>query len=166
MRDFDLYLDADGVICGFDQHVQKIFGKKVEAFQPKGSFWAALTHHDTHVEKFFRNLPKIDDADVLVDFVTAHFKSVKILTACGYTPKDAKEQKIAWFAEHYPQIECIVVAKSPDKAAYAHPYAILIDDRSKSIDPWVAKGGIGILHTSAEDTIAQLRAIVESVQAA
>ena len=108
----------------------------------------------------------MEDADVLVDFVMAHFKSVKILTACGYTPKDAKEQKTAWFAEHYPQIECIVVAKSPDKAAYAHPYAILIDDRSKSIDPWVAKGGIGILHTSAEDTIAQLRAIVESVQAA
>lgn len=160
MRDFNLYLDADGVICGFDQHVQKIFGKKVEDFQPKGSFWAALTHHDTHVEKFFRNLPKIDDADVLVDFVTAHFKSVKILTACGYTPKDAKEQKIAWFAEHYPQIECIVVPKSSDKAAYAHPNSILIDDRTKSIHPWVSKGGIGILHVSARNTIEQLSELI------
>ena len=163
MRDFNLYLDADGVICGFDQHVQKIFGKKVEDFQPKGSLWAALTHHDTHVEKFFRNLPKIDDADVLVDFVTAHFKSVKILTACGYTPKDAKEQKIAWFAEHYPQIECIVVTKSPDKAAYASPTTVLIDDRSKSIDPWMAAGGIGILHRSADETIETLGRLLETV---
>jgi 5'(3')-deoxyribonucleotidase len=160
MRDFDLYLDADGVICGFDQHVQKIFGKKVEAFQPKGSFWAALTHHDTHVEKFFRNLPKMTDADILMTFMIENFSHVKVLTACGTTPKDAKEQKIEWFAEHYPNVECIVVTKSPDKAKYAHSKAILIDDRAKSIDPWVAAGGIGILHTSAEDTIAQLRAII------
>ena len=57
-----------------------------------------------------------------------------------------------------------MVSKSPDKAEYAHPYSILIDDREKSIDPWRTKGGIGILHTSAEETIAQLQAIVEAMQ--
>ena len=162
---FEIFVDADGVVCGFDQHVRKIFGKSVEEFQPKGTFWQALTYHDTHVEKFFRNLPKMADADRLMEHIMSlDVKSVKILTACGYTPKDAKQQKIEWFAEHYPDIECIVVSKSPDKAEYAHPYSILIDDRAKSIDPWVAKGGIGILHTSAEDTIAQLVAIFESMK--
>ena len=63
-------------------------------------------------------------------------------------------------SKHYPEVECIVVRKSPDKAQYAHPKAILIDDRMKSIEPWRAAGGIGILHTSAEDTIAQLQSII------
>jgi hypothetical protein len=43
------------------------------------------------------------------------------------------------------------------KAAYAKPNHILIDDREKSIQPWREAGGIGILHTSAADTISQLQ---------
>lgn len=163
MHRFDINVDSDGVICDFDRYVREKFGKPVSEFQPKGTFWKHLTYHDTHVEKFFRNLPKMHDADVLMDYVRSQpFKSVRILTATGYTPRDGAEQKIAWYAEHYPGVECTVVAKSPDKAQYAHPFSILIDDRSKSIDPWVAAGGIGILHTSAEDTITQLQAIIES----
>ena len=33
----------------------------------------------------------------------------------------------------------------------------LIDDRKSNIDQWIASGGIGILHTSAADTIQQLK---------
>ena len=52
-----------------------------------------------------------------------------------------------------------LVRKSNDKAAYAAPNHILIDDRSKSIQPWVAAGGIGILHTNAANTIRQLKEV-------
>ena len=38
-----------------------------------------------------------------------------------------------------------------------NPDAILIDDRLKSIGPWRQKGGIGILHTDANETIRQLK---------
>jgi len=34
---------------------------------------------------------------------------------------------------------------------------ILIDDSIKKIDPWNANGGIGILHTSASNTISKLK---------
>ena len=34
---------------------------------------------------------------------------------------------------------------------------ILIDDRKSNIEEWRANGGIGILHTSATDTISQLK---------
>lgn len=164
MDRFEIYVDSDGVLADFDGYVLNKFGKRVSDFNPKGSFWQAITYHDAHVEKFFRNLPKMPDADELMaHLMSAGFKSVKVLTACGYTPRDAKQQKIDWYAEHFPGVECIVVSKSPDKAEYAHPYSILIDDRAKSIDPWRAKGGIGILHTSAEDTIAQLNAIIQSM---
>ena len=40
---------------------------------------------------------------------------------------------------------------------YAKPNRILIDDYSETIERWRAAGGKGILHTSADDTIKQLK---------
>ena len=34
---------------------------------------------------------------------------------------------------------------------------VLIDDRPKNIEAWEAAGGIGIIHTSAKNTIEQLK---------
>lgn len=157
MIDYDVYIDSDGVIADFNLKSIQAFGKTAEQFEQKGQFWAALTEYDSTVEKFFATLPKCIGADDLIKFCVDNFRSVKILTASGFTPKDVKEQKIEWYAKEYPSIECIVVNKSPDKAQYASPTAILIDDRSKSIDPWVKAGGIGILHYDVESTIETLR---------
>ena len=41
---------------------------------------------------------------------------------------------------------------------------LLIDDFKKYIVPWEKAGGIAILHTSAEDTIRQLKEIQEESQ--
>jgi len=43
------------------------------------------------------------------------------------------------------------------KADFAGPNKILIDDRKDTIDAWNANGGIGILHTSASNTIKKLQ---------
>ena len=45
------------------------------------------------------------------------------------------------------------------KGAFAEKGSVLIDDRQVNIDAWEANGGIGILHTSAENTINQLKAL-------
>jgi len=155
----DVFVDADGVIVDFEGHAFDCFGRRIEDFNPKGSFWGAVTRHDTHVAKFFLNMPKLGDADQLIEYLLPRYRSVKVLTAGGYTPKDVKEQKIAWFAKHYPGLECIVVNKSPDKAQYAAPDAILIDDRTKSTYPWQQAGGIAVLHRNTKDTIRQLEAL-------
>ena len=156
MSNYDIYLDLDGVCSSFDDHCRSIFGKTASEFEHKSKFWSAVQHHDTNVEKFFRHMPKCDGADILVHFCSDYFRSVKFLTASGFTPKDGPRQKIAWCAEHYPNIECIVVDKSPNKAKYARPDAILVDDREKSTTPFILNGGNAILHTSIPDTIAQL----------
>jgi hypothetical protein len=44
-----------------------------------------------------------------------------------------------------------------NKQLFSDKNRILIDDLAKTIDEWNAKGGIGILHTSAADTIKQLK---------
>lgn len=162
MFDFDVYLDSDGVLSDFSAYCLKHYGKLPDGLsgKEKSKFWAWVGYHDKHVEPFFRSLPKMADADTLVEFCRKNFRSMKVLTARGNTPTDGEEQKIAWYEEHFPGLECIVVRKSPDKAEYAHPRSILIDDRSKSIDPWIEAGGIGILHTSAESTISQLHELM------
>jgi len=51
----------------------------------------------------------------------------------------------------------LTLAQAYLKKNYAAPNHILIDDRKSNIDEWRAEGGIGILHTSAADTIRQLK---------
>lgn len=153
--------DSDGVVASFEQKVCEINGVDCMSKISRGRVWSSIGHYDKTVAPFFESLPKMEDADVLVDFIRANFINHYILTACGYTPKDGAEQKKRWFAREYGHdLHVKVVTGSGDKAAFASPTTILIDDRSKSIDPWVAAGGIGILHTSAETTIAELKRIV------
>ena len=53
----------------------------------------------------------------------------------------------------------LILAPRANKQDYAKKNAILIDDLQPTIDEWNAKGGIGILHTSAASTIDQLKAL-------
>lgn len=162
---YELFCDADGCLCDFDEKIREITGKECHEL-PKGTLWQHVDRYN-QTTPFFESLAKMPGADRLVQFMTSTFEKVSILTACGNTPKDAREQKIIWFHKNYPQLKVNVVIKSPDKARFAHPRAILIDDRMKSIEPWVAAGGIGILHKNAEDTIRQLQEILaqESAEA-
>lgn len=158
---YNVFIDSDGVIVDFNAYVLEKFGALPSEIHTK-KFWQMVTEYDASVEKFFLNMKKTDDADDLINFCRDRFQSVKILTACGYTPKDTKEQKLQWYEDNYPELECIVVRKYVDKAMYANQNSILIDDREKSITPWVAAGGIGILHTSAAQTITDLFDIIYS----
>ena len=50
-----------------------------------------------------------------------------------------------------------ILAAADKKQNYAKGNRILIDDRPDNIAQWKSQGGIGILHTSAQDTIKQLQ---------
>lgn len=160
--DIPLFLDSDGVLADFASYAMKHYGVLPDGMEgkEKKEFWKWVQHHNDNVEPFFLNLPKMVDADKLLNYCLCTFKHVKILTATGHMPKDVKQQKIAWYEKYYPHMEVITVRKSENKAEYVTEGAILIDDRSKSIDPWVARGGIGILHTDANSTITMLSKII------
>lgn len=160
--DYEVAVDMDGVIAGFEEKVREIFGKPM-ADIPTRQLWSGISRYDKEVEPFFETLPMMSDAKELINFVDQNFRKWYILTASGYIPKNVDEQKRRWVAKAIsPRVDVVVVRKSPEKANYAHPKAILVDDRRKSIDPWIAAGGIGVLHTSAADSIAQLKKIMAS----
>jgi hypothetical protein len=61
-----------------------------------------------------------------------------------------------WVRNHKLGVK-LNLAYSKNKQKYAAPNHILIDDRKDNIEDWESKGGIGILHTSTENTIACLK---------
>jgi hypothetical protein len=51
----------------------------------------------------------------------------------------------------------LILSSASTKKQYSGKNHILIDDRADNIQGWISEGGIGILHTSTENTIQQLK---------
>jgi hypothetical protein len=155
---YKIYVDLDGVLVDFDKEADRI-GFPVEAFeadsQVRARFWHNIGKMARHGFEFWGVMDKMADADVLWSRLMAADHAVEILSATGHVG-NADAEKRKWVETHLGDVVVNLVRKSKDKATFAAPTAILIDDRKKSIEPWVAAGGIGVLHVSAEDTIRQL----------
>ena len=127
--------------------------------QLKREFWKAVNAYRSIAgNTFFQSMDKMVDADQLYQYVSKypHF----ILSATGNHFSDASNEKRSWVRSNYGHVvanSAIFVRDAKDKAQHALPHRILIDDRRKAIGPWVEAGGIGILHTSAERTISELK---------
>lgn len=153
-----IYLDSDGVLVDFEGYFREKIGKSHADFERKSEFWEEVKRLNK-IEPVFESMNFLPHAWLLISLCQTMFKEVKILTASGGVPKDAPAQKINFYKKHYPNIECIVVENSVDKSRYAAPGVILVDDMPKSINPWIEKGGIGILHKSVAETAVELNRI-------
>ena len=158
MSQYKIYVDLDGVLADFNRELKRLgFSEQQFAADPKRKkvFWQLIGAMAKRGEQFWGVMYPLPDAAKLWQYVKPH--SPEILSATGHVG-NAVPEKREWCA-HYLGADVTVnlVRRSGDKAQYANPHSILIDDRSKCIDPWVAAGGIGILHTSAEDTITALK---------
>lgn len=148
-----LYLDMDGVLADFDKRASDILGMAPHNFEARyGSkaFWGILQDTDD----FYNSFPMMIDAPFLVEAV-AH-KDPVILT--GLPMGDlAEPQKRAWNERHFnlPLIAC----RSKDKSLYCSRGDIIVDDRTEYRHLWEAKGGIWVHHTSAYESIRQLKAL-------
>jgi hypothetical protein len=158
MMSYTIYVDLDGVLVDFDKEAERI-GFPVEAFEAdnkvKARFWHNIGKMAHHGFEFWGVMDKMVDADILWNRLMEADHPVEILSATGHVG-NADAEKRKWVETHLGDVVVNLVRKSKDKATFASPKAILIDDREKSITPWVEAGGIGVLHVSADDTIRQL----------
>lgn len=172
IQTYKIAVDMDGVLSDFARKVAEITKaipsdklssiKRIdESILDKKRMWGAINYYDSHTP-FFYSLDKLHDADLLMEFLFKHFSKdqLMILTASGTSPKDADMQKKRWIKKHYGDLKVEVVTKSKDKATFASENHILIDDRDKSIAPWVEAGGIGILHLDSISTIEKIKEII------
>lgn len=167
IRAYVVYVDMDGVIADFEGAMEDRFGFNFKTAPSRNKAWKEIQNYDRYQKKiggkgWFYSLPKMKGADQLWDFVTSNFSRVEILTASGSTPRDAQGQKRAWIGDNFGYgIKVNIVGAGSEKAAFANKNAILIDDREKVIKPFIAAGGIGVYHTSADNTIRILKVMME-----
>jgi len=143
-----IYLDMDGVlfdfIVGYKKHYKD---KNIDNVPPEELIAQKKGFADVHL---YRDLPLFKDAKKLVKYVESLGVEVRILTSVGkYSPKPNAIDKVLSLKKHFPQLasKFHYVTKSADKAKYASPETLLIDDRSKSVKPFKAAGGNAVLYT-------------------
>lgn len=157
-----LYLDMDGVLCNFDKAYRMYDPEKADR---KRFRQAVMEYH------IFEDLEFMPDAQELLNHV-AKLRGIDIqmLTSMGtydaIQASAAKTQKLHWLKKHNITYKANFVHSKAEKAKYATPSSILIDDSVGCITPFVTAGGHGILHTNSsqtnsilDGTILQLRAL-------
>lgn len=93
-----------------------------------------------------------DDGKKLWRYLMTVRKPVELLSSTTN-----KERKADWIKSTFRLPPPVIFRRSHDKHEFSEPGAVLIDNKPETIESWEEKGGIGILHKNADDTIKQLQ---------
>lgn len=172
-KNYTIFCDIDGVLANFKQELSnKVFkdtqdelgaigeySDKRYANDPKfrSHMWKAVSaYQKKHGPVIWRDLELMPDAMELWNYIKHH--NPQILSATGDEKYRALEQKRYWVTKHLGSaVRINHVRAAPLKAQFSGPNHILIDDQLRALDPWIAAGGIGVHHTSAQHTISELK---------
>jgi 5'(3')-deoxyribonucleotidase len=151
----------DGVLCNFDKAYRQFDPKK----EDRKKFRSAVMDY-----KIFEDLEFMPGARELLNHVSKLENiTVEILTSMGtfdaVQGTAAKYQKMKWLDDKNIPWRANFVRCKEEKSQYATPESILVDDSIGCIKPFNAKGGHGILHTSAKETIAILSSTILQIRA-
>lgn len=161
----EVRFDLDGVLADFAGSLSKAMGERYDDAryerepEYRTRMWNALEQYQKDGHEFWFELEMMSDAKRLIDYVRQNVdRKFEILSATGNPKYGAIPQKHKWVARNIGKgVKVTLVRRAAQKAREAKPGRILIDDKLKAINPWKEAGGIGILHTSATNTIRQLK---------
>jgi phosphoglycolate phosphatase-like HAD superfamily hydrolase len=148
-----IYCDMDGVLVDFEKGYYDLTGTSTKKF-PKGdnSFWQPIS--DAGAE-FWATLPWMPDGKELWNYIKKY--KPNILSSPSQDPS-SKVGKEAWLQMNLQGgYKKAYFYNRANKQLFSDKNRILIDDLPNTISEWNAKGGIGILHTSADNTIKELK---------
>lgn len=159
---YKIFTDLDGVLANFSKGVERFFDEvhNEDRYEDDPAYrkrmWDAIREYHKDGGELWYELDLMPDAMKLWDYVKDH--KPEILSATGDPKYNAEDQKRRWVKEKIcPKVKVNIVRKAADKHKFADENHILIDDKEKAIKPWKDAGGIGIIHTSAANTIKELK---------
>ena len=147
-----IFVDLDGVFVDFERGYEIHYGHHPHTVNDF-MMWKTIANNPDH----WHQLPAMPGALQLWAYLAPYKPTV--LTGCpsmGY--KLAEAGKRAWCLREFGPDVPVITTYSRYKPKHMKAKGdILIDDMQKNIDRWVEAGGVGILWTSASDTISKLK---------
>jgi hypothetical protein len=147
----DIYVDMDGVLTDFLGQITNLNeGEEV----PEDQRWTKINSWGL---KFWEDMPWLPEGKKLWEGLKK-YQHVKILSSCGHPERAyCKDGKLNWISRELGQgwRERAIIYHQKD--VYAKLYVVLIEDWNVNIEKWRNKGGTGILHTNAAETLRQLK---------
>ena len=138
-----IFIDMDGVLANFQARIEEITGLLYEhEWKEK---WSKIYGVYPEGKGFYASIRPMHDAQELLDY----FPDAHILSSAGI-------EKVKWMRNTFSILSnrVHIVHSAEEKADYVKGTCdVLIDDHEYCINPWKAKGGIGILHKSTKETI-------------
>lgn len=159
---YTIYLDMDGVIADFDQRFLDLSGMTPDKYKDKygmNQFWDFIDEENKI--RFWAGIPVMSGAKKLIDYVSQY--DYEILTAPSIK-KQSRLGKMIWLRKIHPDLFPNTPKVNFKPAKEKHQVKttltktdILIDDKASTVDTWNSSGGTGILYTSADNAIQQLK---------
>lgn len=149
-----IYCDLDGVLADFDGWYKRCFGIVPTRWPNPGNVdWPALLARPG----WYADLPLMPDALELWNYIEP--QDPIILTGIPRSAPQAIDDKRAWVLDNLSghAMQRMICCRSSEKSNYCAPGDILIDDWARYAPQWRATGGRFILHSSAAETIRELK---------
>ena len=150
---YTIYCDMDGVICDFDKQFENYGNMSAKAYETKygtDQFWELINKIGAD---FWAQIPWMPEGKQLWGYISKYKPILLSSPSKSYTSRYGKK---LWVNENLPGNK-LILAQRVNKQDYAGKNKILIDDRADTIGEWNAAGGIGILFTSTNQTINNLK---------
>lgn len=160
IRDFELEVDLDGVLVDFLGEYRKVMGKDFDFEDPDMTpreKWQELRVKAPGI--YASAQPKADALELWN--AIKHLKPSILTAVPSLVPFiRSTRDKRDWVKKHIQEgVNVKFAPYSVDKQYHCNgtSFHVLIDDSEKNCGQWSAKGGIAILHKSAEETIRILK---------
>ena len=149
---YKIYCDMDGVLVDFDRGYKELTGISPKGLenQDPAEFWKPITQAGA---QWWIRLKWMPDGKALWDYIKQY--SPDLLSAPS-REESSKIGKRIWVKRELPDVK-LILKPADEKYQYATPTSILIDDRQSNIAQWNQVGGIGIFHTSTQNTIKEVQ---------
>jgi hypothetical protein len=169
-QDYTVYLDIDDTLTNYSERLKSMIIDDPETGE-KRPIKASDTVDNL---EFWSSAKWLPGAEEMVNYIKNNFDKVEILSAVPELSKAKQAEtgerfwnapiigKEDWLEDNIGKIKTNWVRSGSQKAAFARPNTILIDDKPENIRAFQKAGGIGILYDNPSNVIAQLQTLLKS----
>lgn len=172
-----LYLDMDGVLMDYDQHIKKWgcdWRGDLYHHLPQSQWTVEQATNDTLYQDamadpaFWATMGPMSDAHTLWSYCRPYRPHVLTATPISGTAyrdrcaKDKIDRIHRLFDSNFP-VEDFHACLRHEKRAFAVEGHILVDDMKPNCEDWSRSGGTAILHTDAVSTIRKLQELLHVI---